>query len=257
MAKKRYQADHRADLRGEPFIGLPAAVVYSEAYTGLSLAARAVLIEILGRFKGYNNGLIGVSSRELCARLNTSNARRISIAVRELFEAGLIDIPVEGKWKARQARLYRLPFISSGKGPPFQPATNEYAKNPPRAFSGADNASAGKPRFAERASAGTLGLADNASATGNGKPPFNPSATADNASTLICKPYQGASLNGCSHRQIGAKITDGPARRNCASCGEPFVPTKPTKLYCERACKERAKQRRHYRRVKAAEAAHG
>ena len=82
MARKRNQADHRADLRAKPFIGLPAAVVYSPAYTALSLPARAVLTEILGRFNGYNNGEIAISSRELCARLGTSNARKISNATR-------------------------------------------------------------------------------------------------------------------------------------------------------------------------------
>ena len=260
---KRKQADHRADLRGEPFIGLPAAVVYSEAYTRLSCDARAVLTEILGRFNGYNNGLIGISSRELCTRLKTSNARRIRDAVRDLFATGLIDIAVEGKWKARQARLYRLTFVSSGKAPPFQPATNEYAKNPSRVFSGADNASAEKPRFAERASAGTLGLADNASAEPNGKPPSGGLSAADNASTLIVKPYQGPFVGQAQTGQSdplkgggpNSTIVAGPwAGPVCEQCGEPFAPAGrgQPKRFCSEVCRKRAEtQRRNQRRAQA------
>jgi hypothetical protein len=192
VARKRRQSDHRADLRGKPFIGLPAAVLYSAAFTSLSPFARSVLLEILGRFNGYNNGEIAVSYRELAERLSTSNYRRIGAAIVELVTHGLLDVQSEGKWKPRLAREYRLTFISSGKAPPFRPATNDYARIAPGAFSSADDASAGKARFAERASAGTLGLADDASAAIDGNPPNASAVAADDASTLIGKPYQGA-----------------------------------------------------------------
>lgn len=261
MGNKRQKSDHRADLRGKPFIGLPAAVVYSEAYTRLSLAARAVLTEILGRFNGYNNGLIGISSRELCARLNTTNARRISDATRELFESGLIDIAVEGRWKARQARLFRLTFINSGKAPPYQHATNEYTVNPAKAFSRADNASARKPRFAERASAGTLGLADTASAANLANPPFGGLASADTASALIFKPYQGP-VNTEAQTPIDDLKHDEPALRPgnlinapwqsgvCEQCEIPFASGNRglPKRFCSETCRKRAEAHRRAER---------
>ena len=269
MARKRHQADHRADLRGHPFIGLPAAVAYSQAYTRLSMAARAVLTEILGRFNGYNNGMIGISSRELCARLNTTNGRRISDATRELFEAGLIDIAVEGKWKARQARLFRVTFISSGKAPPFKPATNDYAKIPLKAFSRADDASARKLRFAERASAGKLGLADTASTATYVNPPFGGLEPADDASALICKPYWGPLIEGTQVKPDNPLNTGGPiaassnliagpwAPSECEQCGEPYEPSRrgKPKRFCSEACRRRAESRRRYERQRATDAA--
>ena len=164
MGKKRRQSDHRADLRGKPFIGLPAAVVYSAAYTSLSVFARAVLVEILGRFNGYNNAQIAISYRELADRLSTSNYRRIGAAIAELLQHGFLDVEMEGSWKPRLARQYRLTFISSGNAPPFRRATNDYVSLPSEAFRRNVDASAGQGRFAERASAGTLGLACGAAA---------------------------------------------------------------------------------------------
>jgi hypothetical protein len=159
------------------------------------MTARAVLTEILGRFNGYNNGAIGISQRDLAERLSTSNFRAISAATVELIESGFVDVAVEGKWKQRQARLYRLTFILTGNGPPYQAATNDYLH---RAFSRADNASAESSRFADRASAGTLGLADNASAVIDGRPPISFADPADNASALIVKPYPGTFLEGAN-----------------------------------------------------------
>ena len=195
MARGKKHSDHRADLRGKPFIGLPAAVLYSPAYARLSPMARAVLLEILARFCGYNNGDIAVSYRQLAERLSTSNYRRISAAIVELVSLGFVDVAAEGNWKPRLARRYRLTFISSGKGPPYRAATNDYARIGPEAFSSADNASAGNSRFADRASAGTLRLADGASAVIRRFPPIGLAHSADDASTVIGKPYQGSQKN--------------------------------------------------------------
>lgn len=191
MGRKRHQADHRADLRGKGFVGLPVAVVYSDAFARLSLCARAVLVEILARFNGYNNGHIAVSQRELAARLNTSNFRKISDATAELMQCGFIDIETEGKWKQRHAREYRLTFITTGSAPPYKSATNEYL-----AFSRADGASADKRQSADTGSAGISQSADDGSAALNGKPPFRIVASADDASALIVKPYRGPKKMG-------------------------------------------------------------
>lgn len=185
VGRRRHQADHRADLRGKGFVGLPAAVLYSDAYASLSLWGRAVLVEILGRFNGYNNGKIALSQRELAERLGTSNFRRISMATAELFVAGFIDVAVEGKWKQRHARQFRLTFITTGDGPPYRAATNDYL-----AFSRADTASADERPSADTGSATPLASADDGSAAPHGKPSIRLVASADTGSTLISKPYR-------------------------------------------------------------------
>lgn len=240
MGKGRKQADHRADLRGKPFIGLPAAVLYSPAYTSLSPPARALLLEILARFNGYNNGEIAISQRELAARLSTSNYRRISQATGELLQHGLIDIAAEAPWKQRHAREYRLTFISTGRAPPYRPATNDYLQIPPVAFSRADTGSAERRRSADTGSAGRPTAADDASAGIRRNPPVGGNPSADTGSTLIVKPYQGPDN----------LIVFPVASVGCEQCGEAFPPGsrgKP-KRFCSEQCRKRAETRRRRER---------
>jgi hypothetical protein len=121
------KSDHRADTRGGRFVGLPHVVVESEAYRHLSPIERAVLVEILARFTGYNNGEIAISYRELAHRLNRKNEAPFGPAVAKLIVHGLIDIATEARWKDRRAREYRLTFISTTDGAGRHvAATNEY-----------------------------------------------------------------------------------------------------------------------------------
>lgn len=124
--KKRQQADHRADLRGGRFIGLPEVVHKSEAFRSLSVFERSVFFEILATFNGYNNGRIVISQRQIAEALGNSNYRKISRAIAVLMERGLISISEESIWQERRAREYRLTFISTGIPPHSRPATNEY-----------------------------------------------------------------------------------------------------------------------------------
>jgi hypothetical protein len=131
LAKKKKQADHRADTRGRPLSGLPHVVADSEAYLALTPFERAVLGEILRNFNGYNNGAIVISYEQMGRRLKGRNAGlpnngRIGRAVAKLVEHGLLAEPTPASWLERRAREYRLTFISSGKNPPFRSATNEY-----------------------------------------------------------------------------------------------------------------------------------
>lgn len=126
MAKKKWKADHRADTRGDVLIGLPKCVYTSEAYRSLDLYGRAVLMEILSRFNGYNNGQIGCSYREIADGLGNKNFTRIARAVADCMERGLLDIAHEAVWKERHSRQYRLTWIMSGKPPFTNKATNEY-----------------------------------------------------------------------------------------------------------------------------------
>jgi len=167
--KKRIRSDHRADLRGGRFIGLPSVVKDSDAYGSLSLFERAVLIEILAAFNGYNNGRIVISQRQIADNLKNSNFRKIGKSIAVLCERGLLDVATDSVWKDRRAREYRLTFISSGVPPFVRPASNEYLswKND------ADAVSTSGGRTADSASTVALIAADGSSAQNatNGRNP--------------------------------------------------------------------------------------
>lgn len=205
MAKKRYQADHRADTKGGALSGLPHVVVDSPAYLALSPFDRCVLGEILRRFNGYNNGSIALSYEELGDRLRGSNRARpnngrLARSIVALIDHGLLAEPTPGSWLQRRAREYRLTFISSGKAPPYRPATNEYRKweptkekivgyaaSPERPLCG----DAGSP---EVIPAGDAGSPENVENGSFACPPI--SSSGDAGSLLICKPYRGPQKYG-------------------------------------------------------------
>lgn len=164
--KRRHQSDQRADLKGKGFIGLPRVVKESGAYRSLSVFDRAVLIEILSVFNGYNNGKLVISHRQIAEALGNSNFGKISRSIATLIERGLVDIETESIWKERMAREYRLTFIGTGSAPHYRPATNEYLmwKN------GADEASAGRTKTAPTQSAERYPAADHVSAANAQKP---------------------------------------------------------------------------------------
>ena len=162
MAKKK-QADHRADTRGTALSGLPHVVADSPAYLALTPFERAVLGEIIRKFNGYNNGSIVASYEQIGERLkgrNTGrpNNGRIARSVAKLVEHGLLAEPTPASWMQRRAREYRLTFISSGKGPPYRSATNEYLSwSPSNANIKGDPASPGRRGASDAQSPGHNG----------------------------------------------------------------------------------------------------
>lgn len=160
MAKRKSQADCRADTRGGRWAGIPVCVIQSAAYRDLSLCARALLVEFVTAMNGWNNGQIALSQRTLAKALRTTNFRAIGRGIAELMEHCLIDVTVEGQWKERMAREYRLTFVSTKTAN----ATNDYRFWEPLRKSGADAASAKGAKSAGRASAGKKKLDDAASA---------------------------------------------------------------------------------------------
>lgn len=210
MAKKAKQrADHRADNRGGAWAGIPHCVLDSLAYRHLSLWGRAVLLEIVREMNGYNNGEIGISQRQLADRLRTTNFRSIGKAIAELMTHNLIDITVEGQWKQRKARQYRLTFVNTGGPGHYRPASNEYREWKPNPFSSDDNASAESPVLADTSSADTPIAADTGSAVANGKLAKMPIHAADTVSSLISKPYQGPETEGEKHTLLDPQNTAG------------------------------------------------
>lgn len=164
MGKRRKQADHRANLRGGRFVGLPTVVLESAAYLYLDAFDRAVLVEIMRKFDGYNNGRIAISQRELAERLRNTNFRRIGRAIGKLVEHGLVAIDLEGSWEERRAREYRLTFVSSGTAPHGRPSTDEYRWWEPAVKSRADDVSATGPDVAATSPAALLPAADDVTA---------------------------------------------------------------------------------------------
>jgi hypothetical protein len=109
---------------------------------------------------GYNNGQIGRSQRQLAEALGTTNFRAIGKGIAELMEHGFIDVTAEGQWKARQAREYRLTFVSTKAAS----ATNDYRAWVKQEKSRADMASAECRVAAQAASSAGRKLDDAASA---------------------------------------------------------------------------------------------
>lgn len=275
-SKKRYQADHVADTRGQGWIGLPIAVGDSQAYLALTVFERAVLAEILRRFLGYNNGDIAITYEEIGARLKGRNNKcppnntRIAKAIGTLVLHGLLDEPTPQSWVQRRARRYRLTFISSGKAPPFRLATNDYLRwTPTKAkIDGYDTSprkpqsgDAALPRASIASDAESSNVSENSSFT---SPPF--SSPGYSGSLVICKPYQGRNPEGAqthsdARKNIGGPISSlvaGPwTAPTCETCGAAFKPGnrgKP-KRFCSERCRKRAETRRRHERAHSAGAA--
>jgi hypothetical protein len=80
---------HRRQRRksGPPFLQLYRFVKRSQVWHDLSLTARCALIELIDRYNGINNGMIGLGVRELAEELNCS-----------LGSAAFIRTPTARRW---------------------------------------------------------------------------------------------------------------------------------------------------------------
>jgi hypothetical protein len=100
------------------FIKLERDLVRSERWHGLSIGARALLIEIWSWHNGKNNGAIRYGVRQAQADLHCTHrtARRW---FRELEDAGLIEVVERGgfRWKtgAREGRATAWRITVQGK----------------------------------------------------------------------------------------------------------------------------------------------
>ena len=144
MKRSKVKADCRADTRGGRWAGIPVCLIKSAAYRDLGLWARAALVELVARMNGSNNGKLHLSTTELCEAIGTTNRRKACAVMVELMEHGFIDVTAEGQWKQRQAREYRLTFVTMKRGNLIEAATNEYLSWKPKVKSGGDGVSPGK-----------------------------------------------------------------------------------------------------------------
>jgi len=104
MARGRGKGIQRSKRQ---FVQLYRNVKRSTAYHGLSCIARAALVEIIDRYNGINNGIIGLSVRELAHELNCSPASAMR-ALQKLDDAGLARPTKVGAWRGKRATEWRL-----------------------------------------------------------------------------------------------------------------------------------------------------
>ncbi len=102
--------DRTGRSKGEGrFAGIPHAVMDSPGYGNTHPPARAVLLELVKRYSGYNNGRIVLSVRDAAkaCRIGSNTAAR---ALSELEACGLIECMAKGAFRLnnRQASEYRL-----------------------------------------------------------------------------------------------------------------------------------------------------
>ena len=110
------------------YVQLYRNVKRSQAYHSLSVYARALLIELIDRHNGCNNGMIGLGVREAKYELGCSQGR-ISRAMRELDDAGLARPTKIGAWRGRRATEWRLMFLRCAKTQ--EPAVTQWEQRKP------------------------------------------------------------------------------------------------------------------------------
>jgi hypothetical protein len=102
-------ARKRRGKSGPPFVRLFRFIKRSQAWHDLSPLGRCALIEIMDRYNGINNGMIGLGVRELADALRCSRGTAAN-ALREVDDSGLAYPLTGGKWKGKRATEWRLTF---------------------------------------------------------------------------------------------------------------------------------------------------
>lgn len=261
MARAKSKAECRADTRGGPWAGIPVCVIKSPAYRSLSLHARAILVELVARMTGYNNGSIAVSQRELREALGC-RPQRITDGLAELMEHALLDVTVEGKWKERQARQYRLTFVSTKRAG----ATNDYLRwTPAKEKSGVTDAVTARAQSAtdavtERDLAATDAVT--ARIAEWRKSVDRPKSAVTDVVTLISNHHtpapvgerrgdDGSILNPPS--ASGVRCENETDCQHCEKCGgeiEGIGRGRYPKRFCSETCRKSAERARAYQRRK-------
>lgn len=111
MAKGKGSLKKNAQSRdGGSFVALPCVVLDSPNYQKLSLAARALLIEIARQYKGQNNGRL-LSSFSYLSKRGWTSKDVITRAKRDLIAAGFIHETVMGH-RPNKASAYAITWQS-------------------------------------------------------------------------------------------------------------------------------------------------
>lgn len=253
MGRGKEKAPHQAATRGGGFTGLPHTVQDSEAYRTLDMFSRAVLLAVVRRFNGRNNGEIFVSFDEISHDLNTTNRRAIGRSFTQLVDRGLLDVTAAPDRLHHKAREYRLTWINTTAGGRHVQATEEYRLwNPHVAQNHSDEASPtgvshGDAVLPSRPILGDAALLRIAKSRGKSVEP-------------VLVHGDAASLHVISHTRP-AKQTDSPpcvapptksagSLLQCERCGDPITFEKPARGKPKRFCSERCRKADEARRAR-------
>lgn len=105
--------DKRASKAGRDpggFVAIPCSVLESHSYLGLSMHARALLLEMALQFKGHNNGAL-LCSRAHMGKRGWNSADMLTKAKRELLAAGFLHETVIGQ-RPNKASWYALTWLA-------------------------------------------------------------------------------------------------------------------------------------------------
>lgn len=249
MGRGKDKAPHQASTRGGGFTGLPHVVQDSEAYRTLDPVARAVLLAVLRRFNGRNNGQIFVSFDEIGHDLNTTNRRAIGRSFAQLVQRGLIEVTAAPDRKHHKAREYRLTWISTTAGGRHVQATEEYRLwETPLAQDHGDEASPRGGFHGDAASPCARSLGDAALlriAKSRGKS-VGPDLDHGDAASLHVISHVGTAQQG--HKTLSGQTPQKIGPEPCEHCGAPVTyevaPRGLPKRFCSTACRKAAERER-------------
>lgn len=106
--KKQARKDARR-LYKEGYVGLPLPVYNSQAFKTLKPTAKVVLLEIIRRYNGRNNGHIVVGQKDF-AKACFLSPKTVNQALKELELRYLIINTKKGHFTLREASEYLIPF---------------------------------------------------------------------------------------------------------------------------------------------------
>jgi hypothetical protein len=164
---------------------------------------------------------------------------------------GIIDVAVEGEWKTRQARQYRLTFVSTK----LKPATNEYRSWTPDKVSSRVTGAVTEGHGTATTSVAALSKAVTGAVAVHIEQPrksgnSHPRVPATRVVALIDKPCdtpiekQGSDSN---------KSSDSATSGKCERCAKPFETPRQKRAnrrFCTEYCRKAAETARAYRRRK-------
>ncbi|QJW84358.1 hypothetical protein HK414_12975 [Ramlibacter terrae] len=120
MKNKRKGADSRSEGR---FIMLPHVVLDSPAYRGLTVHARALMIDLARQYMGANNGTL-LCSRNKMQELGWTSNDMLTKAKRELLDARLLFQTVQGQ-RPNKASWYALTWFALARNDSYDAGTVE------------------------------------------------------------------------------------------------------------------------------------
>ena len=112
---------HDSSRDGGGFVALPWAVLDSPAYLGLSVHAKALLLDVARQYVRDNNGRLLCSRAHMAAR-GWNSSDMLTKAKRELIAAGFLYETVMGARPAK-ASWYALTWYALDLHPGFDPGT--------------------------------------------------------------------------------------------------------------------------------------